>query len=56
LYFDDSHNLRSIISGHVDGLLFGGSPHDGVHLKLMAAIQAKFAWSMGKHPLCLSKV
>lgn len=44
VYFDKSGKPRSIISGHVDDFLFGGSPHDEVHLKLMAAIQAKFAW------------
>eukprot|EP00435_Cladocopium_sp_Y103_P018219 s2415_g4.t1 len=44
VYFDADNKPRSIISGHVDDFLFGGASHDEVHLKLMAAIQAKFAW------------
>eukprot|EP00435_Cladocopium_sp_Y103_P031789 s1589_g8.t1 len=44
VYYDEQHRPRSIISGHVDDLLFGGAPGDEVHLKLMAAIQAKFSW------------
>eukprot|EP00435_Cladocopium_sp_Y103_P052568 s378_g16.t1 len=44
VYFDANNQPRSIISGHVDDFLFGGAAHDEVHLKLMAAIQAKFAW------------
>ena len=44
VYFDDHQQARSIICGHVDDFLFGGSPNDDVHLKLMAAIQSKFIW------------
>eukprot|EP00435_Cladocopium_sp_Y103_P024799 s621_g6.t1 len=44
VYYDEKLQPRSVISGHVDEFLFGGSPNDEVHLKLMAAIQAKFSW------------
>lgn len=44
IYHDSLGNPRSVISGHVDDFLFGGSPEDPVHLSLMAKIQKKFAW------------
>ena len=44
VYYDEHQQPRSIISGHVDDFLFGGSSNDEVHLKLMAAIQSKFSW------------
>ena len=33
VYFDQTQQPRSIISGHVDDFLFGGAAHDEVHLK-----------------------
>ena len=44
VYFDETGKPRSIISGHVDDFLFGGSPFDNLHCELMAKIQRKFNW------------
>ena len=44
VYFDEHGKPRSIISGHVDDFLFGGSHNDELHHKLMGKIQAKFSW------------
>ena len=44
IYHDDQGKPRSIISGHVDDFLFGGSSEDPMHLSLMAKIQKKFSW------------
>ena len=44
VYFDEHDTPRSIISGHVDDFLFGGSDDDPLHHELMAKIREKFNW------------
>ena len=44
VYFDSEHKPRSIISGHVDDFLFGGTPNDELHERFMKQIQQKFSW------------
>ena len=50
VYFDEQHEPRSIICGHVDDFLFGGSDDDNIHNSLMAKIKEKFQWGTWEDP------
>ena len=42
VYLDEPGKVRSIIHGHVDDFMFGGSPEDPVHQRLMKELQALY--------------
>ena len=39
IYLNEKNEVKSIVYGHVDDFMFGGSKESATHLKLMAAIQ-----------------